>query len=188
MPRPRFGLSNHTLMLALGAAGVSAVLVGVLLRSGTASTTVSEVRTEIADLALTQATTPGVDDGGMLGPFRISASRADHLTGELFNLILEGDTIIVAARRTTVLVDPDADTISLHMMDVDIAYVAELPEDATGIELDHYLHHQDTYVIGPIPYTKDIRPDAGRAAPKTRSEPLVVPTIVQAEDDPSAGE
>jgi hypothetical protein len=171
---PRFGI---TLKVALPLAGIAigCLVLGIALKQNDNGPRVSEVRRQITELALIKGDRPGEAEGGLFGAWRMSARSADHLTGELFHLRLEGDSLLINAARATVLVDPDANTIAFHLMDVDLAFIGELSDDVDPT--DHFMQHKDEYVIGPIPYSKDIRADGSTSKPAVRPQSLTLPTV-----------
>ncbi|MCA9295884.1 MAG: hypothetical protein KC983_05190 [Phycisphaerales bacterium] len=180
-PRPpRLGITLKVALPLMGIA-IGCIVLGIALKQGGNGPRVSDVRRQITELALIKGDRPGENVGGLFGAWRLSARSADHLTGELFQLRLEGDSLLINAARATVLVDPDKDTIAFHLMDVDFAFIGEVPEDAPMA--DHFMQHKDEYVIGPIPWSQDIRADGSTSKPGVRPRQLTLPTVAGAPTD-----
>jgi len=119
--------------------------------------TASMVTRQLRDLALQRAVRPGQDDGGFIGPWRISAVSYDPMTGELKNFRLKSGPVELAAASAKILVDPEADSIGfeLHRLVYTVLPNESHPE-RTGelVELNNY-------TLGPVPYGREIVPDAG---------------------------
>jgi hypothetical protein len=139
----------------------------------------SAVVRDLRDLALQRGVRPGQPDGGELGPWWISASSFDPLSGELKNFRLKSGPIELAAQSARILVDPEADSIGFDLWRVVYTVLPNLAHpDQVGelIELE-------TYTLGPVPYGHEIVQDSGSDAPPNippRTTPARMP-------DPIAG-
>lgn len=123
------------------------------------SESVSSVRRSIQNVVLTQP------NGGLLGPWWISAGDYDPLTGEFAGMRIECPPMLIGAGRARLIVDSDTDSFKFEMWDVLVVRLAdekEGPDAASGIPGDDsYLVNFDHYVLGPIPYGVNIVPDGG---------------------------
>ena len=138
---------------------VIAVVGIIVLVSGSHETlTTSEVISRIHEIALAKP------QGGLIGPWWVSASSHDPVSGKLKMLRVEWGDVRIAAKTARVVIDPVADTFRFDMWDVVMANI-DVGEDTKGgrplIDVDHY-------EFGPIPYGVDIVPDE----PKTLLEEL----------------
>ncbi len=137
---------------------VAVVGIIVLVSSSHETLTASEVISRIHEIALAKP------QGGLIGPWWVSASSHDPVSGKLKALRVEWGDVRIAAKTARVVIDPVADTFRFEMWDVVMVYI-NAGEDAEGgpplIDVDHY-------EFGPIPYGVDIVPDK----PKTLLEEL----------------
>ena len=141
-------------------AGVGCLLAGAIMYMvrEPPPTTVSTVTRQIAEIALAggRAGTPRGADA--VGPWRLSASSIDSITGEYQNLrVASGDTII-ASRRAKLHVDPVTDTFSFEMWDVTFLTAPSAESGEEG-----FVHQLDHHVLGPAPFNTDVVPDGGTA-------------------------
>ncbi|MHC4413937.1 MAG: hypothetical protein ACYS0G_01500 [Planctomycetota bacterium] len=137
------------LIVRVAAAGLVAVAI-VLLVSGSHEThSVSQVTREIHKIALAEP------QGGLIGPWWVSAAEYDPLTDKLRSFKMECGPVHLAARTARVVVDPHKDSFKFQMWDVVLARVDE--SEAEGNE--HDLIDLPHFVLGPIPYGIDIVSD-----------------------------
>ncbi len=139
----------------VGAALVAVVVIVLLLSGSHRTKSISEVVGEIHEIALAQP------QGGLIGPWWVSAAELDPLTGTLSFFKVEGGSLHIAARTARVVVDPQADTFQIEMWDVVVTGVGEPVAEGGAHELIDLPH----YVLGPIPYGVDIVPDRGLKLP-----------------------
>ncbi len=139
------------LPVRLGAAALVGVVILLLLNGSHETQTVSHVIREIHKIALAKP------QGGLIGPWWVSAEKIDALTGELKAFKIECTSVHAAARTATLRVDPETDSFQFEMLDVVLASVSRPGDETT----EHHLVHVDRYVLGPIPYGVDIVPDSG---------------------------
>jgi hypothetical protein len=151
--------SRFRLIVPVAALGIIVACVLVLLRREAPTQTVSRAMREITAIALTRSERPGVDDGGLVGAWWVSASGADPVSGDLHNLVVRSGTMLVAADRARLVIDPFADTFSFEMWDVVFTRVEGADTNAEG----YPLQNNDHVILGPVPYAIDIVPDGGRA-------------------------
>ena len=144
----------------VGAALVAVVVIVLLLSGSHQTKSVSEVVGEIHEIALAQP------QGGLIGPWWVSAAELDPLTGTLSFFKVEGGSLHIAARTARVVVDPQADTFQIEMWDVVVTGVGEPVAEGGSHELIDLPH----YVLGPIPYGVDIVPDRGLKLPTLPAE------------------
>jgi hypothetical protein len=118
--------------------------------------TVNEVVEEIHGIALRRAERPGVEDGGLIGPWWVTASGVDPQTGRLLAFRIRSGDLRVAARSASLIVDADADTFTFELNDV---VMTRFPDSGAAngsgglLALEHH-------VLGPIAYGTEIEPDA----------------------------
>ena len=134
-----------------------AVIAIVLIVSGRQQTqSVSHVVRQVQKIAL------GKPEGGLIGPWWISAATADPVAGELIGLKVEVGPVLIAARKARIVVDPVNDTFRFEMSAVMMTRIDDPPSGE-----EHHLVELEHYVLGPIPYGADIvadgvMPDAER--------------------------
>jgi hypothetical protein len=138
--------------------------------------TASMVKRDLRDLALQRGVSPGQPDGGELGPWWISATSFDPMSGELKNFRLKSGSIELAALTAKILVDPEADSIGFDLFR--LVYTV-LPND-THPERAGELIELNKYTLGPVPFGREIVPDAGGAT----SLPIRPETVPAAEPPP----
>lgn len=131
--------------------------------------TVTEVEREIRRILLHRSDRDGVEHGGGIGRWWVSATSADEITGEYRNFRMRSSSIHLAAKSAVLKVDPDRNAIRFELRDVVFTKVPDDLRDA----LDHSLLERETYVLGPVPYHRTIVRDADTGRPPTRLEQLV---------------
>jgi hypothetical protein len=119
------------------------------------SETVSEVRARITDTVLHRSTKPGVDDGGAIGPWWVSASDVDPASGAYRNLRITSKQLHVAAETAELTIDPTRDTFTFELKHVVLFDLekADGPDNATTMQTI------PAYSLGPIEYGLDIVSD-----------------------------
>lgn len=142
-PAPRL---SARLALRLVVAAVVMVIIGVIVIGSPDSRTVSEVIAEIRAIALAKP------QGGLIGPWWVSCAGVDEATGHLKNFKVECGSIDIAAVSARILVNHHNNTFQFEMWDV---VFARMP-DASDPSAEHTLQHLDRYMLGPLPYPKDI--------------------------------
>ncbi len=160
-PAPRLP-ARLALRLVVGA--VVVVIIGFIVIGSPDNRTVSQVIDEIRAIALTQP------QGGLIGPWWVSSTGTDEASGHLKNFKVECGSIDIAAASARVIVNHHNNTFQFEMWDV---VFARMP-DASDPSAEHTLQHLDRYVLGPLPYPKDIVPD--KDAP-------TLPATVRAEEE-----
>lgn len=139
--------------LALRVAAAGLVVGGILLLvSGSRKErTVSQVIAEIHDIALARP------QGGLIGPWWVSAAGVEGIDRRLTDFKVESQTIHIAARTARVIVNPQQDSFKFDMRDVVFTTIPGPDQEEASLQrLDHY-------VLGPLAYGKDIVPDKGLA-------------------------
>ena len=140
------------LIVRIGTVVVVLVAVVLLISGSRETRSVTEVIDEIHTLALRPP------DGGLLGPWWITAQGYDAETSRLRGFKIECEPVHLAARSARVVVNHTTDTFHFEMWDV-VVVQAPGNEDAEGALID-----MDRYILGPIPYGIDIVPDKGTRA------------------------
>lgn len=154
--RCRLSRVRRRLKLLLPVVAVVGII--VLVSSSHETLTASEVISRIHEIALAKP------QGGLIGPWWVSASSHDPVSGKLKMLRVEWGDVRIAAKTARVVIDPVADTFRFEMWDVVMANIDVGEETKAGrplVAVDHY-------EFGPIPYGVDIVPDE----PKTLLEEL----------------
>jgi hypothetical protein len=139
--------------------GIVVACLAVLLAARGETRTVSQVRSDIQQIALLRSTGPHRDDGGPVGPWWIAASTVDPDSGQLRNFRLSSGQMQVAARTARIVIDPEADTFSFELIDVAFTRVPEPDEEVA----DHYVLALDHHVLGPAPYGINIIGESDKA-------------------------
>ena len=145
-PAPRF---PARLALRLGVVVVVVVIIGVIVIGSPDKRTVSQVIAEIRAIALAKP------QGGLIGPWWVSSTGAEEPDGRLENFKVECGPIDIAAVSARVLVNHHTNTFQFEMWDV---VFARMPV-ASDPNAEYTIQHLDRYVLGPLPYPKDIVPD-----------------------------
>lgn len=136
--------------------------------------TVSHVKRAIRDTAREGAS--GKPGTGVLGRLRISAQSVDQASGDLIDFRMESGRMVLAAERASIAVDPAADTFTIEARGV---VYTHLPE---GNGAEAFVHHMDTYTLGPAHWGVDIVPDGTAQTTGGRVHPAQVPKAVNASD------
>ncbi len=153
-PSPRF---PPRLVLRIAVPIVVVGIVCVIVFDSPETRTVSEVIGEIHAIALREP------QGGLIGPWWVSATGIDESNGHLTGFTVECGPIDIGAGTARIIVNHHSDTFQFEMWDVVFARAFD-PENP---EAEHTLQHMDRYVLGPLPYPDDIVPDAGLTSLRT---------------------
>ncbi len=145
-PSPRFPMR---LVLRIAVPMVVMVIVGVIVFGSPDTRTVSQVIDEIHAIALTEP------QGGLIGPWWVSATGTDESSGNLTGFALEAGPIDIGAVTARIIVNHHSNTFQFEMWDV----VFAMTFDPANPDAEHTLQHLDRYVLGPLPYPDDIVPD-----------------------------
>ncbi|MDY7107685.1 MAG: hypothetical protein SYC29_03520 [Planctomycetota bacterium] len=164
---PGASAARARLILPFAAAGLFIACIVVLLQGSRESHTVSHVQRVVRDIALAGGSPDAPRGAGAIGPWKISASDVDPLTGEFADFHLEAGAIVLGAERAALFVDVKADTFGFELWDVVFSRVPPPGEDDSGA----FVHRVDHYILGPAPYGKNIVPDANCGAPIGRPQP-----------------
>ncbi len=149
-PRIPVGLIIRVVVAAVVIAAV------VLLISGSHETeTVSGAIDRVHRLALARPA------GSAIGSWWVSALSYDAETHRLTDFKMESDAVRIAAPSARVIVDPHSDSFQIEMWDV---VVESVPRE--GVVSEHDPLELDRYLLGPIPYGKDIVPDGRSKSPR----------------------
>jgi len=147
-PSPRFPVR---LVLRITIPIVVVVIVGSIVVSSPETRTVSQVIDEINAIALNEP------QGGLIGPWWVSATGTDEMSGHLTGFTVECGPIDIGAVTARIIVNHHSNSFQFEMWDVVFARAF----DAANPDADHTLRHMDRYVLGPLPYPVDIVPDPG---------------------------
>lgn len=169
------GRSRARFILPIAGTGLLIACVVVITLSLRPTIGESEILRSIHSIALSKSQKPGVPDGGPFGPWWISATRLDPISGLLHDFSITSDTMIIAAESARIEVDAFEDTFSIDMNTV---VLIRLPGEAPD-EVEQQLVKFDHYRLGPAPFDVNILPNAGRLPP---GEP-----VPPAETSPLAG-
>ena len=145
-PPPRFPV-QLALRLVIGL--VVVVIIGVIAFGSPDNRTVSQVIDEIRGIALAEP------QGGLIGPWWVSSAGLDEANGRLKNFKVECGPIDIAAVSARIIVNHHTNEFRFEMWDV---VFARMP-DSSDQDAEYTLQHLDRYVLGPLPYPKDIVPD-----------------------------
>ena len=143
--------SMARLVLPVAAGGLLVAGVGLVIRARQQPHTVSKVIEDIRAIVLKDP------EGGALGPWWVSASEQDPLTGEFKDFNLESGATRIAAKAARLTVDPDTDTFSFELWDLVLTRVPDKKDQ--GQRPDPSLIQMDHHILGPAPYGADITPD-----------------------------
>lgn len=116
---------------------------------------VSEVTRQFRDIAMAKSPKPGLDDGGPIGPWWVTATDVDPVTGVFLNVHVRSGSMLIAADTARLVIDPATDTFQLELHDVVFTRVP----DGDNPELKHHVLELDHHTLGPVPYGMDIVPD-----------------------------
>ena len=158
-PAPRFPVQ---LVLRLVIVMVVVVIIGVIAIGSPDNRTVSQVIDEIRGIALAEP------QGGLIGPWWVSSAGLDEANGRLKNFKVECGPIDIAAASARIIVNHHTNAFRFEMWDV---VFARMP-DSSDPDGEYTLQQLDRYVLGPLPYPKDIVPDKNT---------LTLPTTVRVE-------
>lgn len=146
-PAPRF---PARLVLRISIPVIAALIIAVVVSGSRETRTVSQVIDEIRAIALARP------QGGPIGSsWWVSASGVDEADGRLQDFKVECGTIDIAAESAQIIVNHHDNTFRFEMWDV---VFARMP-DSSDPDAEYTLQHLDRYVLGPLPYPKDIVPD-----------------------------
>lgn len=174
--RPRRSL----IPILLPALGISLLMMLMLMSSlqPASSASASQVRREIRALVLARSDKPGIDDGGSIGSWWVSAADADPTTGTLRSFRVSAGPTIIAAEEAELVIDSDLNAFSFELRGVVIIRLGiegSAPPEPNVLELD-------AYRLGPIPYHREIEPDGGEPSqPPLSSQPADVSPLTRAE-------
>lgn len=118
------------------------------------ASSISEVREELAAIVLRKSTKPNADDGGLIGPWWVSAEDGDVGRGEFRNFQLQSGSFTLTAKEARIRIDPRSETFSFDLHGVILLSVADgSANDGGGFaQLTHF-------VLGPVPLNRRILPD-----------------------------
>ena len=151
-PAPRF---PARLVLRIAVPVIAALIIVVVVSGSRETRTVSQVIDEIRAIALAQP------QGGPIGSWWVSATGVDEADGRLQNFKVECGSIDIAAGSAQVIVNHHKNTFRFEMWDV---VLARTP-DASDPHAEHTLQQLTRYVLGPLPYSREIVADKGKPAP-----------------------
>ena len=140
---------------------VVVVIVCVIVFGSPETRTVSQVIDEIHAIALTEP------EGGLIGPWWVSATGIDESNGHLRGFTVECGPIDIGAGTARIIVNHHSNTFQFEMWDVVFARTFD-PENP---DARHTLQHVDRYMLGPLPYPDDIVPDASATSLTDLSAP-----------------
>ncbi len=123
---------------------------------------VSEVTRGFRDIALAKSPKPGLDDGGAIGPWWITAGDVDPVTGLYHNMHVRSGNVLIAAEAARLVVDPATDTFQFELHNVVFTRVPD-PDDPDDSELEHHVLELEFHTLGPVPFGIDIVPDHNAA-------------------------
>ena len=137
------------LVLRLMVVVVAVVIISFIVIGSPDNRTVSQVIDEIRSIALAEP------QGGLIGPWWVFSTGTDEASGRLQNFKVECGPIDIAAGSARIIVNHHTNTFQFEMWDV---VFARMP-DAGDPKAEYTIQHLDRYVLGPLPYPKDITPD-----------------------------
>ncbi|TVQ53599.1 MAG: hypothetical protein EA377_07650 [Phycisphaerales bacterium] len=164
----------HLLLPAL----LAGCLVGgglLLLARPAPQMTADEVRREIIGLLLHKSRTPGLEDGGQLGPWWVAARSVDPETDEFLNFRMRSGSLRLAADRAALRIYPENDAIDFLLTGVVLTVLPDGPIDRRG---ESYLLDLDQYVLGPFPYRMKILSDE-----TMEGDDPILPSLARVQDD-----
>ena len=152
-PAPRF---PARLVLRIAVPAIAVLIIGVIVSGSRETRTVSQVIDEIRAIALAEP------QGGPIGSsWWVSASGVDEVDGRLLDFKVECPTIDIAAESARIIVSHHDNTFRFEMWDV---VLARTPT-ASDPNAEHTLQQVHRYVLGPLPYSREIVPDKDNPAP-----------------------
>lgn len=152
--------SRVWLVLPVLGFGLLAACLLVLWWEPPARESVSSIHRHFREIALSKSPRPGVDDGGAIGPWWVTASEVDPVTGVFHNFHVRSGPILMAARTARLEVDPGTDTFQFELFNVSFTSV---PDSDVNPPVDHTLLQLEHHTLGPVPYGMDIVPDQNAA-------------------------
>jgi hypothetical protein len=156
---PRRRISRAWLLVPFAVAGLAVALAAAWLVNANRPQPVTGVARDIKAIVLSRSATPGLEDGGAIGPWWVSAAGVDDRTNTFHVFRLRSGELRVAAKTARLVIDPEANTISFDLRDVVILRVPERPRDG-GDDAEQGLARLDTYLLGPAPYGRRIVHDS----------------------------
>jgi len=153
------------------ALGIGLLVAGTLMIAGKLrdTPTVHEAAAEIREVVLRRSDLPGIDDGGRVGPWWVSAGSYDQVTGAFGDFQVRTGDRLIGAETAFLRLDPAADTFAFELRGV---VFTRIPDPYQTVETrGSLLHEVETFTLGPAPYGSDIV--AAEAPPTTpnRREP-----------------
>ena len=151
-PAPRF---PARLVLRIAVPVIAALIIVVVVSGSRETRTVSQVIDEIRAIALAKP------QGGPIGSWWVSATSVDEADGRLQNFKVECGSIDIAAGSALIVVNHHKNTFQFEMWDV---VLARTP-DASDPHAEHTLQQLTRYVLGPLPYSREIVGDKDNPTP-----------------------
>lgn len=148
--------SRAWLVLPMLGFGLLAACLIVLWWEAPARETASSIQRRFREIALAKSIRPGLDDGGAIGPWWVTASEVDPITGVFHNFNVRSGSILMAAKRARLDVDPSTDTFQFELFNVSFMKVPDVDEVPV---VEHTLLEIEHHTLGPVPYGMDIVPD-----------------------------
>ncbi len=116
----------------------------------------SEVTQEIQSIVLRHGGTSVYDEGGIIGPWHVAASRYDQATGCFLDFRLHSGEINLAAATARLVIDAKRNSFHFELYDV---VVLRMPDKRRGREGEPHLVRIDSFLLGPAEYHRPIIPD-----------------------------
>lgn len=168
--------SRARLILPIGGVGLFIACIFALVSGMQKSYGEAEVIRSIHSIALYRSDKPGVANGGPLGPWWISATSVDPMSGKLYDFSISTGTMIIAAKSAMIDLDSEADTFAFDLEEVVMTRIPNPREP----DIEEILVTREHYRLGPAPFGANIVPD-GDAVPRPN------PNRAPAERSPLAG-
>lgn len=159
-------ISRARLILPIAGAGLLMACSYILISSSREKYSEAAVLRTIHEVVLHKSQRPGVADGGLIGPWWISASRVDPISGTLYDFSLASGQMVIAAKYADLEIDAYEDTFSFNLHGVVLTRIPGEFEDVGEAFLIEY----EQYLLGPAPFGADIIPDAGTAPRRNNDE------------------
>lgn len=150
--RRRGGNARAWLIAPVAGAGLFMACLVILATRQPPSETVNEVRTKITDTLLHRSTKPGVENGGPIGPWWVSASEVDSEIGTFHNLRITSNQLHIAAEAADLTIDPVNDTFTFELRQVVLFNL----DDVKAADDSTAMRTIPEYSLGPIEYGVDI--------------------------------
>ena len=144
--------SRGWLIAPIAGAGLFVACLIVLLTRDSPSESVHSVRGKISEIILHRSTKPGVDNGGPIGPWWVSASDVDQETGAFRNFRISTENLHIAAETAELTIDPINDSFSFTLKDIVLVDLEDMNKDEQSTGLQTMASH----TLGPIEYGVDI--------------------------------